>query len=121
LRILTGADIITGQPPSTIDQVDADEVRNPPIRAGDVLVPVVARRLTARVAAGDDGGAYPSSVVFVLRTDPAVLDPWFLAGFLSSAEGAGRRHRAGHRVGGAPPTTSAWSWRATAPTRSSRD
>src|SRR5262249_6969725 len=62
-RILTGADIAAGQPPSKTGDVDGDEVRNPPIRPGDVLVPAVARRLTARVPAAEDIGAYPASTV----------------------------------------------------------
>ena len=32
-------------------------------------------------------GAYLSSTVFLIRPDTATIDPWFLAGFLSSSEG----------------------------------
>jgi hypothetical protein len=52
-----------------------------------VLIPVVGRRLTARAATAADLGAYPANTVIVLRPDPEVLDPWFLAGFLSSSDG----------------------------------
>jgi hypothetical protein len=41
-------------PPSGIGQVIVDEVRNPAIRDGDVLMPYVGRRLIAR-AAHDEG------------------------------------------------------------------
>lgn len=99
-RILTGADIAAGQPPSRVGDVDSDEVRNPPIRPGDVLVPVVARRLTARVAVDEDIGAYPWSTVYVVRTDPAILDPWFLAGYLSSSDGGRQAERVGSSLGG---------------------
>jgi hypothetical protein len=92
-RILTGADIVAGVPPSGAGEVDGDEVRNPPIRSGDVLVPLVARRLTARVATEQDVGAYPASTVYVVRTDPAVLEPWFLAGYLSSGDGGRQAER----------------------------
>jgi hypothetical protein len=99
-RILTSADIATGQPPSRVGDVDSDEVRNPPIRPGDVLVPVVARQLNARVAVDEDIGAYPASTVYVVRTDPAVLDPWFLAGYLSSSDGGRQAERVGSSLGG---------------------
>lgn len=98
-RILTGADLSAGCPPSQEGEVDADEIRHPPIRAGDVLAPVVARRLTARVATADDIGAYPAATVYVVKTDPAVLDPWFLAGYLSSGDGGRQAERLGSSLG----------------------
>ncbi|RSM46761.1 SAM-dependent methyltransferase [Actinoplanes sp. ATCC 53533] len=94
-RILNAADIVAGRPATTVGDVDGDEVRNPPIRRGDVLVPVVARHLAARVASDDDTGAYPSSSVYVLRIDPTILDPWFLAGYLSSSDGSRQAERMG--------------------------
>jgi len=99
-RIVTGGDIARGEPPSKVGQVDADPVRNPPVRAGDVLVPAMARRVVARVAAGDDVGAYPEASVHVVRTDPNILDPWFLAGLLSSSEGNRQAERLGSSLGG---------------------
>ena len=86
-RILLGQDLARAVPPSAIGEVIADELRNPPIREGDVLVPATARRLTARVAAGEDVGAYLSPTAYLIRPDTAILDPWFLAGFLSSSDG----------------------------------
>jgi len=86
-RILTSQDIARAVPPSGTDEVIIDEVRNPAIRAGDVLVPLIGRRLTARVAAGEDVGAYLSPSVYLIRPDTAALDPWFLAGVLSSTGG----------------------------------
>lgn len=100
-RVLTGVDLVQGNPPSEVDEVDADEVRNPPIRAGDVLVPAVTRTVVARVATEDDAGAYPARSVLVVRTDRQVLDPWYLAGFLSSAEGGRRAEGVGSSLGGA--------------------
>jgi hypothetical protein len=99
-RILTGADLATGSLASRREEVDGDDVRNPPIRLGDVLVPVAARRLTARVADSEDAGAYPASTVYVVRVDPEVIDPWFLAGYLSSSEGARQAERVGSSLGG---------------------
>lgn len=98
--ILSGQDIVRGQPPSQTGPVHADPVRNPPIRAGDVLVPVVATRVVARVASEEDAGAYPSSGVYLMRTDPAVLDPWYLAGYLSSSEGGRQAVRLSSSLGG---------------------
>jgi hypothetical protein len=86
-RVLTGRDIARATPPSDVTEVIADEVRNPPIREGDVLVPLVGRRLTARVAAGLDVGAYLSPTVLLIRPYPATIDPWFIVGFLSSSAG----------------------------------
>lgn len=100
VRILTGADVVNGAPPSEVGLVDNDQVRNPPIRVGDVLTPVVAQRLVARVATDEDAGAYPSPGVCLVRTDPDVLDPWYLAGYLSSNDGARQAPRVGSSLGG---------------------
>jgi type I restriction-modification system DNA methylase subunit len=86
-RILTSQDIARAVPPSGTGEIIIDEVRNPAIRACDVLVPLIGRRLTARVAAGEDVGAYLSPTVYLIRPDAAALDPWFLAGMLSSTGG----------------------------------
>ena len=99
-RVLTGQDVARGRPASATDEVDADEVRNPPIRAGDVLVPAVARTVVARVATEDDAGAYPARSVVVVRTDPQVIDPWYLAGFLSSGDGGRQAERLSTSLGG---------------------
>ena len=85
-RILTSQDIARAVPPSDTGEIILDEVRNPKIRGGDVLVPLIGRRLTARVAAGEDVGAYLSPTVYLIRPDTAALDPWFLAGVLSSTD-----------------------------------
>ena len=53
-----------------------------------MLVPAVARRPVARVAEDEETGAYPGPNVYVLRPDELVVDPWFLAGMLSTGEGA---------------------------------
>jgi hypothetical protein len=99
-RVLTGEDVSRGLPASASKEVDSDEVRNPPIRAGDVLVPAITRTVVARVATGEDAGAYPTRSVLVVRTDPQVLDPWFLAGYLSSGEGGRQAERFSTSLGG---------------------
>jgi len=86
-HVLTGAGIARGEPPSRQAEVIADEIRTPMVRLGDVLVPQIARRLVARVAADTDVGAYLAPSVYLIRADPATVDPWFLAGILSSSDG----------------------------------
>lgn len=98
-RILLGQDLARAVPPSATGTVVADRLRNPPIREGDVLVPTTARRLTARVAAGKDIGAYLSPTVYLIRPDTTILDPWFLAGFLSSSNGGLQAARLSGTVG----------------------
>jgi hypothetical protein len=41
---------------------------------------------TARVADADDGGHRLGRHLYLLRPDPARLDPWFLAGFLAAED-----------------------------------
>ena len=98
-RILTGRDLARAVPPSESGEVFVDDLRNPAIREGDVLVPLVARRLTARVATDSDVGAYLSPSVFLIRTDPATIDPWYLAGLLSSSGGGHQAARMSSAIG----------------------
>jgi SAM-dependent methyltransferase len=51
-------------------------------RAGDVAVPMVGGRMMARVL---DGDVALARGLCLLRPNPQVLDPWFLAGFLTSS------------------------------------
>jgi hypothetical protein len=98
-RVLTGSDLARAVPPSEVAEVVADEVRNPAIREGDVLLPLLGRRLISRVATGKDVGAYLSSSVLLIRTDPATVDPWFLAGILSSSDGGNQAMRMASTLG----------------------
>jgi hypothetical protein len=94
-----GSDLARALPPSEVAEVVADEVRNPAIRDGDVLLPVSGRRLIARVATGKDVEAYLSSSVLLIRTDPVTVDPWFLAGILSSSDGGNQATRMASTLG----------------------
>jgi hypothetical protein len=98
-RVLTSQDIARAVPPSGIDEIIIDEVRNSAIRAGDVLVPLIGRRLTARVAGDEDVGAYLSPTVYLIRPDVAALDPWFLVGVLSSSGGGRQAARMASTLG----------------------
>ncbi|HLT10811.1 MAG TPA: N-6 DNA methylase, partial [Micromonosporaceae bacterium] len=80
-RVLTAQDVVEDRDPSGgPDEPVAPEIL---VRAGDVVVPVVAHRLTARVVATD--GVVLGRNLYVLRPDPEVLDPWFLAGQLRTS------------------------------------
>jgi predicted RNA methylase len=58
------------------------------VEAGDVLVTqfVGPQGVATRVAGEDDAGSLLGNGVFLLRPDPARLDPWFLAGFVSAPD-----------------------------------
>jgi hypothetical protein len=82
--IITGRDLVRAVPPTEED---------------DVLVPHVARQLIARVAQGQDVGAVLSSSVVLIRPDSAVLDPWYLAGLLSSSDSGRQATRMASTLG----------------------
>ena len=79
--ILTAQDIAlgrraSGSPDERISQHIA-------LHLGDVVVPVVARQVTAQVVT--EPGPLLGRNVYLLRPDPTVLDPWFLAGHLRTS------------------------------------
>lgn len=82
--VLTVDDVMRGQPASG----RADEQLHPGVELlpGDVVVPVTARRLIARVVT--ESGALLGRDLYLLRPDPAALDAWFLAGHLRSSANA---------------------------------
>jgi hypothetical protein len=85
-------DVVAGHPPGgrlPAEQVPDDAVR---LAAGEVVAPVISHQLIARVVTGAEAGALLGPNLYLLRPDPAVLDPWFLAGFL-------RRDSNTHRAG----------------------
>ncbi len=84
--VITGRDLVRAVSPTEEADVPDDEVLSPRVREGDVLVPHVARQLIAPVAQDQDVGAVLSSSVGLIRPDSAVLDPWYLAGLLSSSD-----------------------------------
>lgn len=82
LTVLTAEDVVDGTPPTatTPDIAVQHEII---VRPGDVLVPNIARRPVARVAG--EGGPVLGLRLSLLRPDPALLDPHFVAGFLSGS------------------------------------
>ena len=55
--------------------------------------------MIARVAQGQDVGAVLSSSVVLIRPDSAVLDPWYLAGLLSSSDSGRQATRMASTLG----------------------
>ncbi|MCZ7374906.1 N-6 DNA methylase [Micromonospora sp. WMMC250] len=53
------------------------------LAVGDVVVPMIARQLVPRVVTAD--GALLGRNLYLLRPNPAALDPWFLAGQLRTS------------------------------------
>lgn len=86
-RVLTAADVTAGTAPSGSWSADeAAFAHLTRIEAGDVVVPAVftAEGTSVRVAETADAGALLGPNLHLLRPDPDVLDPWFLAGFLAA-------------------------------------
>jgi hypothetical protein len=79
--VLTEHDILAGTAPSGVlpDGPPEEPVLTKP---GDVVVPVLGRGAAARVVDEATAGAALGRNLYLLRPDPAALDPWFLAGFL---------------------------------------
>ncbi|MGV9269971.1 N-6 DNA methylase [Kitasatospora sp. NPDC003701] len=92
--VLTDQDVIAGNPPSAVldGSGPAGDLRT---RPGDVLVPALGTG-AARVvrAGGPSDGAALGRQLHLLRPDPAVLDPDFLAGQFRST--AATRRAASH-------------------------
>ena len=79
--ILTVQDVLVGESPSGHDDGRLGQLI--PLAVGDVVVPMVARQLTARVVTAE--GALLGRNLYLLRPNPAALDSWFLAGQLRTS------------------------------------
>ncbi|WP_091240659.1 N-6 DNA methylase [Micromonospora matsumotoense] len=79
--VLTVGDVLAGaQASGRIDDRYGQQI---PLEVGDVVVPVVAQQLTARVVTTT--GTLLGRNLYLLRPDPGALDPWFLAGQLRTS------------------------------------
>ncbi|MFG1765756.1 N-6 DNA methylase [Micromonospora parva] len=79
--VLTVPDVLAGVEASgRVDDRFGQEI---PLAVGDVVVPMIARQLTARVVTAT--GALLGRNLYLLRPNPAALDPWFLAGQLRTS------------------------------------
>ncbi|WP_176722892.1 MULTISPECIES: N-6 DNA methylase [Micromonospora] len=79
--VLTVPDVLGGGEPSGRD--DGRLGQEIALAAGDVVVPMIARQLTARVVTAE--GALLGRNLYLLRPNPAALDSWFLAGQLRTS------------------------------------
>src|SRR5690606_7470712 len=80
LPALTAEDIERDTAPSGRVRSDNNTV---PLHAGDVVLPRIARRPVARVITDEQAALHSS--IYLLRPNPEVVDPWFLAGFLTGS------------------------------------
>lgn len=79
--VLTEHDVILGgRPTGALPEGPPEEAVF--TEAGDVIVPVIGRGTVARVVDDATAGAALGRNLYLLRPDPAAVDPWFLAGFL---------------------------------------
>ncbi|WP_327040883.1 SAM-dependent methyltransferase [Micromonospora ureilytica] len=79
--VLTGRDVVAGVDASGDD--DGTLLERVPLMVGDVVVPVAARQLISRVITSD--GVLLGAHLYLLRPNPAALDPWFMAGQLRNS------------------------------------
>ena len=100
---VTSQDILRGRPPSGAVPLDPQVGDPARVQAGDVLI-AAGLSSVARVATAQQAGAVPGRGVWVVRVDPQVLDPWFLAGAISGADS--------HRIAGQVTSTLSGTLRA---------
>ncbi|NBE80152.1 HsdM family class I SAM-dependent methyltransferase [Micromonospora rubida] len=84
--VLTAADILAGAPATGSAARAPDDDPGPRVQAGDILIPVIGRKISARVATSEQVGAELGIGVQLLRVDPARFDPWFVAGVISRTD-----------------------------------
>jgi len=80
--LLTEHDVLAGTAPSGSLPADGTPEEPVLVEAGDVVVPVLGGVTVVRVVDDATAGAALGRNLQLLRPDPGVLDPWFLAGFL---------------------------------------
>ncbi|MEO3821108.1 N-6 DNA methylase [Plantactinospora sp. B24E8] len=86
--VLTGSDILSGGPASGRATRSADDGPGPRVRPGDILVPVIGNKISARVATPEQVGAELGPGAQLIRVDTTRFDPWFVAGVISRTDNA---------------------------------
>jgi type I restriction-modification system DNA methylase subunit len=84
--VLVAADILSGGPASGSATRAADDDPGPRVRAGDILIPVIGHKISARVATPEQVGAELGPGVQLIRVDTTRFDPWFVAGVISRTD-----------------------------------
>jgi len=74
--VLTAKDVVVGRGPTGTGTAEPGAVV---ARAGDIVIPVIARGVTARVVEEE---VLLGPHLYLVRADPRAFDPYFLAGFL---------------------------------------
>ncbi|MFI6229261.1 N-6 DNA methylase [Micromonospora echinospora] len=88
VAVLTAADVLSGGPATGSATHSANDDPGPRVDAGDILVPVIGRKISARVATPEQLGARLGPSVQLVRVDPSRFDPWFVAGVMSRPDNA---------------------------------
>ncbi|MFC0530329.1 HsdM family class I SAM-dependent methyltransferase [Phytohabitans kaempferiae] len=83
--VLTAADILSGGP-ATGSTTRAGDEPGPQVQPGDILVPAIGRKISARVATPQQIGAELGPGAQLIRVDTTRFDPWFVAGVISRTE-----------------------------------
>ncbi|MGE7434790.1 N-6 DNA methylase [Kitasatospora sp. NPDC001175] len=100
VKAVVSQDVIAGQGPSgTVVRNDSNDASST-IQAGDILIPAIASSVIARVATEQQIGAQLGMGVHAVRVNPDILDPWFAASVLSSADNTRRAGRSATGMGG---------------------
>ncbi|MER7444569.1 HsdM family class I SAM-dependent methyltransferase [Micromonospora avicenniae] len=97
--VLTATDILSGGAPTGSAARAANDNPGPRVSAGDILVPVIGQKITARVATPDQIGAELGPAIQLMRVDTTRFDPWFVAGVVSRTDNlrlAGRTSSTGN-------------------------
>ncbi|WP_327038051.1 class I SAM-dependent DNA methyltransferase [Micromonospora maris] len=97
--VLTAADVISGGPATGTATRTAGDEPGPEVRHGDILVPVIGRRISAWVATPEQVSAELGPGIQLIRIDTTRFDPWFIAGVISRSDNrriAGRASSTGN-------------------------
>ncbi|MBX7267382.1 N-6 DNA methylase [Micromonospora sp. Llam7] len=99
--VLTATDILAGGPATGAATRTDDDEPGPTVRPGDILVPVIGHRISARVATPDQVGAELGPGAQLIRVDTTRFDPWFVAGVISRTDNARIAGRSASTANGA--------------------
>jgi hypothetical protein len=99
--VLTAADILSGRPATGSADRGAHDESEPQVCVGDILIPSVGHRISARVASPEQIGAGLGPGIQLVRVDTTRFDPWFVAGVISRTDNLRIAGRASSTANGA--------------------